>query len=189
MLIVPEKLNHGLALSQDGRTIYASTPEAAYSWTYDPESSTVGDTNRTLVAGMRNTDHTTRTLLLSQKVNATLLVSRGSTSNIDPLAEELSSGHSQIKAFNLDDVAESGYDFNTQGTRLGWGLRNSVGVVEHPDTGGIYSIENSADEIMREGKDVHRDNPGEEMVPMLLPAASGLERLTIAELPWIPQRH
>ena len=104
--------------------------------------------------------------MLSQKVNGTLVVSRGSTSNVDPVAEMLSSGHSQIKAFDLSNVTDSGYDFDSEGLLLGWGLRNSVGVVEHPDTGGIYSVENSVDQIMREGKDVHQDNPGEEMVDM-----------------------
>ena len=113
---------------------------------------------------MTTSDHTTRTLLLSQKANGTLIISRGSTSNVDPLAESLSSGHSQIKAFGLSNVRDSGYDFNSDGLLLGWGLRNSVGVVEHPDTGGIYSVENSVDQIMREGKDVHQNNPGEEMV-------------------------
>lgn len=121
------------------------------------------------MTGMTTEDHTTRTLLLSQKVDNLLLISRGSTSNIDILAEDLSSGHSQIKAFDLSNVTDSGYQFNTEGLRLGWGLRNSVGVAEHPDTGGIYSVENSVDQIMREGRDVHQDNPGEEMVKMINP--------------------
>lgn len=112
---------------------------------------------------MNTDDHTTRTLLLSQKVDGILVVSRGSTSNIDAEAELLSSGHSQVKAFNIQNAGDGGYNFNTDGTRLGWGLRNSVGLVEHPHTGGIYSVENSVDEIKREGKDVHQDNPGEEM--------------------------
>ncbi|KAI4123704.1 MAG: hypothetical protein LQ338_005145 [Usnochroma carphineum] len=112
---------------------------------------------------MNTDDHTTRTLLLSQKANGMLVVSRGSTSNVDTEAELLSSGHSQVKAFNIQNVSENGYDFNADGLRLGWGLRNSVGLVEHPNTGGIYSVENSVDQIMREGKDVHQDNPGEEM--------------------------
>ena len=92
-----------------------------------------------------------------------LFVSRGSTSNIDPLAEQLSTGHSQIRAFNLSNMTSSAYSFDTDGLRLGWGLRNSVGVAEHPSTGGIYSVENSADQITRDGDDVHEDNPGEEM--------------------------
>ena len=112
---------------------------------------------------MNTDDHTTRTLLLSRKVNNTLIVSRGSTSNIDLLAGNIATGHSQIKAFDLNNVPPDGRDFDTEGTRLGWGLRNSVGVAEHPDTGGIFSVENSADQITRNGKDVHENNPAEEM--------------------------
>ena len=112
---------------------------------------------------MTTSDHVTRTLLLSQKVNSSLLISRGSTSNLDKKAESLRSGHSQIKAFDLDHVPSEGYNFNADGRRIGWGLRNSVGLVEHPETGGIYSVENSVDQLMRDGKDIHQDNPGEEM--------------------------
>ena len=143
------KLNHGLALSSDGKTIYASSSDAAYSWAYDPTKSTVSDSKTTLVTNMNTEDHTTRTLLMSQKVSGMLVISRGSTSNVDISTEVLSSGHSQIKAFNLKNVSNSGYDFDVDGLRLGWGLRNSVGVAEHPDTGGIYSVENSVDQIMR----------------------------------------
>jgi len=157
------KLNHGLALSNDGKTLYASSAEAAYAWPYDPETMSVGPTNQTLVTGMNTNDHTTRTLLMSRKANGTLVISRGSTSNVDLEAETLSSGHSQIKAFDLNTIPRNGYDFNTEGLLLGWGLRNSVGVSEHPVTGGIYSVENSVDEIMRDGKDIHQNNPGEEL--------------------------
>ena len=112
---------------------------------------------------MGNEDHVTRTLFLSQKVNGTLVVSRGSDSNIDLLAVDEPSGHSQVRVFNLLNITSDGYDFNKDGYRLGWGLRNSVGIAEHPDTGGIYSVENSADQLQRDGKDIHGDNPGEEM--------------------------
>ena len=74
----------------------------------------------TLVTGMNTDDHTTRTLLISEKAVNTLLVSRGSTSNIDPLASNISTGHSQIKAFDLGQVPVNGYDFDTDGVRLGY---------------------------------------------------------------------
>jgi glucose/arabinose dehydrogenase len=111
---------------------------------------------------MSNTDHTTRTLLLSQKVPGMLLVCRGSNSNLDLLAEQINSGHSQIKAFNISSITEP-HDFSRSGTLLGWGLRNSVGVAEHPETGGIFSVENGADDVTRDGQDIHENNPGEEM--------------------------
>ena len=46
---------------------------------------------------------------------------------------------------------------------LAYGVRNSVGITEHPVTGGIYSVENSVDGLARGGRDIHNDNPGEEM--------------------------
>jgi glucose/arabinose dehydrogenase len=162
-LVNSTSLNHGIALSDDGKTLYASSSEAVYSWSYDPGAVTVSSTNQTLITGMSNDDHTTRTLLMSRKENGTLVVCRGSNSNIDIEAEQLSSGHSQIKAFNLKNTESTPYDFNTEGRLLGWGLRNSVGVAEEPLTGGIYSVENSADDISRDGTDIHQNNPGEEM--------------------------
>ena len=111
---------------------------------------------------MTTSDHTTRTLLLSRKARGLLLVTRGSTSNIDGLAEIIGSGHSQVKAFNLTNSTRP-YNFNTDGMLLGWGLRNDVGVDEEPVHGGIYSVENSADEIIRTGHDIHQNNPAEEM--------------------------
>ena len=114
---------------------------------------------------MSNDDHTTRTLMMSEKEPGILVVSRGSDSNIDLEAETLSSGHSQIKAYNMTNMTSTSppYDFNTEGRLLGWGLRNSVGVAEEPLTGGIYSVENSADQVVRDGVDIHENNPGEEM--------------------------
>jgi glucose/arabinose dehydrogenase len=97
---------------------------------------------------MTNDDHTSRTLLVPQNVDGLILISRGSTSNVDFEAQFLSSGRSQIRAFNVTN-ATSPYNYTTDGLRLGWGLRNSVGVAEEPVTGGIYSVENSADQISR----------------------------------------
>jgi glucose/arabinose dehydrogenase len=160
-------LNHGIALSNDGKTLYASSSESVFSWAYNADANgiSVSETNQTIVTNMLNDDHTTRTLLMSQKEPGTLIVCRGSNANIDPDAQSLSSGHSQIKAFNIANLTSTTppYDFNSEGRLLGWGLRNSVGVAEEPLTGGIYSVENSVDQIERNGVDVHEDNPGEEM--------------------------
>ena len=123
--------------------------------------------NQTLIDGMSGDDHVTRTLLISQMVSQTLVVSRGSVSNLDLEAEDIRTGHSQIRAFDLEDKAMTSnstpYYFATQGRILGWGLRNSVGVAEEPLTGGIYSVENSADMIERDNVDIHQNNPGEEL--------------------------
>jgi glucose/arabinose dehydrogenase len=135
-----------------------------YAWTYDPATGKVGE-KTTLVTNMSNSDHTSRTLLLSQKSPGLLIVSRGSASNIDAEAADKASGHSQLKAFDIGALKSGSqpYDFKTAGTLLGWGLRNSVGVAEHPVTGGIWTVENSADQLKRNNVDIHQDNPGEEL--------------------------
>ncbi|KAJ9647877.1 hypothetical protein H2201_001243 [Coniosporium apollinis] len=157
------RLNHGIELSHDGTTLYASTPNEVYAWTYNPDTRRTSGEPRTLITGMDNAGHTTRTLLLSRHVPDLLLVSRGSNANLDYLALDITSGHCQLKAFNISNVTSEPYDFTADGRLLGWGLRNSVGVAEEPVTGGIYSVENSVDQLRREGQDIHQDNPGEEM--------------------------
>lgn len=159
------KLNHGLALSEDGRTLYASTSDEVYSWPYDPTSvSVTTSSRRTLVTNMDNGGHKTRTILLSRKHPEIIVVSRGSDGNIDDEAREESTGHSQIRAYNITELGDDDEPFDyMDGFMLGWGLRNSVGIDEHPETGGIWSVENSVDQLRRNGRDIHRDNPGEEL--------------------------
>ncbi|KAK3632854.1 hypothetical protein LTR22_020405 [Elasticomyces elasticus] len=155
-------LNHGIEFSADGATLYASSPEAVYSWDYSPQDQTNTSEPRILVANMTTSDHTTRTLLLPQHAPGLLVVTRGSTSNLDIEAADLSTGHSQVKAFNFTNQTGP-YNFNADGLLLGWGLRNDVGIAEEPISGGIYTVENSVDEMVREGQDIHENNPGEEL--------------------------
>jgi len=102
---------------------------------------------------------------MSKKKDGMLIISRGSDENFDIDALDVNSGVSQIKVFDLTKLASGtqSYSFNTEGRRLGWGLRNSVGVAEEPVTGGVYSVENSIDDITRNGIDIHQNNPGEEL--------------------------
>ncbi|KAK4219826.1 hypothetical protein QBC37DRAFT_271623 [Rhypophila decipiens] len=161
-LVDNKELNHGIDLSQDGKTLYASTESEVFSWTYDPVAATASNP-RTLINGMSTSGHSTRTLLLSKKQPDILLVSQGSAANIDPQATDMRTGISQIRSFNLTELKGKRIYNYTDGTVLGWGLRNSVGVAEEPITGGIFSVENSADQVTRKGVDIHENNPGEEM--------------------------
>lgn len=131
-------------------------------WSYDPETREVSGDPVELVNGMSRRGHSSRTLLLSRKVENRLLVSWGSQSNIDEAALDVATGVSQIRAFDVGDTT-SPLDYASDGILIGWGLRNSVGVAEHPDTGGVFSVENSADRVNRSDVDVHQNNPGEEL--------------------------
>ncbi|KAK9424196.1 putative Glucose sorbosone dehydrogenase [Seiridium unicorne] len=154
-------LNHGIAFSNDGKTLFASTSQNVFAWAYDPGSGTISGDQRTVVQNLGGTGHVTRTLLITS--NNQLLVSRGSGENIDYRAQDITTGVSQIRAFNVANLPDTPFDYASTGTRLGWGLRNSVGVAEEPTTGGIFSVENSVDQISRDGTDIHQNNPGEEM--------------------------
>lgn len=159
------QLNHGIALSEDGHTLYASSTESVFAWTYDAENGNVKGQPRTIITNMSNNELVTRTLLMSKKQPGTLVVSRGSAEEDAARTEVVSNGLSQIRAFDLTNLTEDAapYSFLSDGIILGWGLRNSVGVGEHPVTGGIYGVENSVDGVKRNGKDVHENNPGEEL--------------------------
>jgi len=108
---------------------------------------------------MNNSDHTTRTILYPRTVTGQLVVSRGSGGNLDLTAADVSSGVSQIKSFDLTAVPAGGYNYARDGVMLGYGLRNDVGVDEHPTTGGIWAVENSFDQIERDGVDIHEGAP------------------------------
>lgn len=132
------------------------------SWDYSPDERRVTSNSTTLVENMEGTDHTSRTLLLSRSAPGMVVINRGSFENIDVEARDLGSGHAQVKAFNISGIS-SPLDFLNDGVLLGWGLRNDVGIAEEPNTGGIWSVENSGDQLNRSGEDIHENNPAEEL--------------------------
>ncbi|TQS31811.1 hypothetical protein Golomagni_07898, partial [Golovinomyces magnicellulatus] len=162
--IIPDTtLNHGIALSHDGKTLFASSKSNVYAYTYDAETGTVGPA-KDLINGMDQTDHVTRTLLIPQHNPDLLLVSRGSNDNVDKETAEIESGRSQLRIFKIADLLASTEPVDyTAGEVLGWGLRNSVGVAEDPTNGHIWTVENSLDQMKRNGDDIHQSNPGEEL--------------------------
>ncbi|KAF5983271.1 L-sorbosone dehydrogenase [Fusarium bulbicola] len=171
-LLKKSSLNHGLALSKDGRTMYASSSNSVWSYSYDPKIPMLNQSSEQLVVeNMANDGHTWRSLLMSQKHPELLIVSRGSGLGGDPQAETIVSGHAQIRVFNIsafeskapDGPVVKPHDFHHNGARLGWGLRNALGLTEHPGTGGIFSTENSYEILHRDGKDISVDNPGDEL--------------------------
>jgi len=161
--------------------LLVSTSEAVHAWLYDSERGRITkDSMRVLIRNMTSAGHVTRSLLLTRNQpppsnpgddgeemppRTYLLVSRGSSANVDTLAGDATSGISQIRAFDVAELyqATTPVDYASGGRLVGWGLRNSVGMGEHPATGSIWSVENSADDMARAGQDVHQDNPGEEL--------------------------
>lgn len=146
-----------MQLSPDGKTLYVSSANDVYAYAYDAGAGSVTGDARVVVTGMANAMHQTRTLLLTS--GGDLLVSRGSAANADVLARNESTGHCQIRSF---DASGNSTQF-AEGKMVGWGLRNSVGLGEEPTTKGVWSVENSVDNLERRGVDIHNTNPAEEL--------------------------
>jgi hypothetical protein len=129
MLVSSNALNHGIALSPDGKTLYASSMTQAYSWPYDAAAATVG-TRTTIITGMYSGgSHFTRTLALHPTNPNLLVVSHGSNSNYDQGAmSPKTAARAIIKVFDLSKVPSGGYNYISGGWNAGYGQRNNVGI-------------------------------------------------------------
>jgi glucose/arabinose dehydrogenase len=128
MLVSQNNLNHGIAMSPDGKTLYASSMTQAYSWPYDAAAATVG-TRATIVTGMYNGgSHLTRTLAIAPQAPNLLVVSHGSNANIDTATGDPKTGRAIIKVFDLKSVPSGGYNYVSGGYLAGYGQRNEVGM-------------------------------------------------------------
>jgi len=159
-------LNHGIALSGDGKTLYASAQTAVYSWPYDAAAGTVG-TRATVVTGMYSGgSHLTRTLAIAPHQPNILLVSHGSNSNLDHPTINPKTGRSVVRAFDVSKVPANGYNYQNDGWLMGYGMRNEVGICFDANNM-LWGVENSADQFTRtvngQGKDIHQNNPAERL--------------------------
>ncbi|KAF1993762.1 iron reductase domain protein [Amniculicola lignicola CBS 123094] len=165
-ILTQRNLNHGIILSQDGKTLYASSATSVYAWDYNAATMTVSATSRTLINGMDSRGHVTRTLAIPPKYPNLLIVSHGSNDNFDYDSGNIKTGRSCVKVFDLTKTPTAGYDYATGGYQMGYGLRNGVGLAFDKD-GMLWEIENSSDEIQRtingQSVDIHMDNPADEI--------------------------
>ncbi|KAL2148444.1 hypothetical protein VTH82DRAFT_2364 [Thermothelomyces myriococcoides] len=164
MLIQANQLNHGLALSPDGKTMYASGETGVYSWSYDPVTRSISN-QKTLITGISTGIHFTRTIAAVPDSDL-ILVQVGSNSNLDMATQDPSAGRAIIKVFDAAAAPANGYNYNTDGEVFAYGLRNTIGFV--PDPSGVYwGVENSGDDFARTENgqriDIHQDNPAEEL--------------------------
>ncbi|KAK4239544.1 L-sorbosone dehydrogenase [Achaetomium macrosporum] len=165
MLITGNQLNHGLALTPDGSTLYASGETTAYSWSYNPATRTISN-QKTIVRGMSSGIHFTRTIAVVPKQPNLILLQVGSNQNLDTAAAQPSTGRAIIKVFDTSKAPANGFNYNTDGEVFAYGLRNTIGFV--PDPNGVFwGVENSADDVARtengQRRDIHQNNPAEEL--------------------------
>ncbi|KAI8953048.1 soluble quino protein glucose dehydrogenase [Xylaria longipes] len=166
LLIYNTELNHGICLSADGHTLYASSPSTVFSWNYDSTTGDVSQNPVVVISGMATSGHTTRTLIIPPHHQDLLVVSHGSDSNIDQDTSNPKTARAIIKVFNVSSVPLGGYNYVSQGWNAGFGLRNEVGLA-FDGNNMLWGVENSADNLARTINgttiDVHTDNPSEEL--------------------------
>ncbi|KAB5539225.1 hypothetical protein GE09DRAFT_1137912 [Coniochaeta sp. 2T2.1] len=165
MLISNAQLNHGLALTPDGTTLYASSERAAYSWAYTPATRTVSG-QKTVVQGMDTGIHSTRNLLVVPQQPNMVLLQVGSNANFDMASADSKTGRAIIKIFDMSKAPANGYNYKTDGAVFGYGLRNEIGFTTDP-AGVVWGVENSGDDFTRtqngRNVDIHKDNPAEKL--------------------------
>jgi len=127
VIVNKRNVNHGLVLSPDGKTLYASSATAVWSWPYDSATLTIGE-QTTVVTGMDSRGHVTRTLVIPPKYPNLLIVSHGSNDNFDFPSGNIQVGRSCVKVFNTSKTPSAGYKYPTEGYQMGYGLRNEVGL-------------------------------------------------------------
>ena len=165
MLISGGGLNHGLALSPDGKSLYASSETTVYKWDYDAVTRKTSN-QKTVVRGMSTGIHSSRTLMVVKRDPNFLLVQVGSNSNFDMASAQKSTGRAIIKIFDVSKAPTNGWNYNTEGETFGYGLRNEIGFVEDP-AGTVWGVENSGDDFTRtengQRRDIHINNPAEKL--------------------------
>ncbi|ORY12779.1 soluble quino protein glucose/sorbosone dehydrogenase [Clohesyomyces aquaticus] len=160
-LIKDSSINHGIALTPDCKTLFVSSLTTVWSWTYDGTNGTVSN-KKTVVQNMKNGGyHLSRTLLVPKANPDMLIIQRGSDGNLDAAAAQVETARSQLRVFKIADIQAAAVDY-TKGEVLAMGLRNTVGVGESPK-GGIWTVDNGCDDMTRGGKDIHQENPCEEL--------------------------
>ncbi|KAF1937315.1 cellobiose dehydrogenase-like protein [Clathrospora elynae] len=166
ILITQRNLNYGIALSRDGKTLYASSATFVFAWSYDVATMSLSGNASAIVTGMDSNWHVTRTLIIPPKHPKLMFVSHGSNDNFEYGAGDIKTGRSCVKLFDTTTVPASGYDYATFGTQMSYGLRNTVGLA-FDSNGMLWGVENSSDELHRNvngtSVDIHIDNPADEL--------------------------
>lgn len=136
-------LNHGLSLTPDGKTLYASSQTTAWAWDYDAATRKVSN-QKVVIRGIGQGIHSTRTMVVVPQAPNIVLVAVGSNNNWDYQSGSPATGRACIKAFDMSKVPAGGYSYNTDGYQMGYGLRNEVGITIDP-AGHAWGVENSGD--------------------------------------------
>ena len=124
-------LNHGIALSPDGKTLYASSMTTVFQWTYDAATMATSGAAKTIISGMYSGgSHVSRTLAIAKSKPNLLVVNHGSNANFDTATAQSTTGRAIVKVFDLTKLPATGaFNYAKDGSVVGYGLRNEIALI------------------------------------------------------------
>ncbi|KAH8903929.1 hypothetical protein BR93DRAFT_986040 [Coniochaeta sp. PMI_546] len=131
--------NHGISFSADGKTLFTSSLGSVTAYYYNATAGTVG-TGKVIISACP-TRAVTRHGRSSHRIPAPIM----------------------IKAFCISRAMSTAIDYVSGGEVLSWGPRNVVGMGRDLVYGGVWSVENSMDDVRLNSKDVHNENSIEKL--------------------------
>lgn len=141
--------------------LYGGSPAGVKRWVYSTTSNDLGLGEDVMTGEPSNGNHTLHTVHV---YDGWMYVNSGSADNVSfPASPEYDTNRSVLKRFRLADF--------TPGTPLAWsagevvvtGIRNMVGFTRN-QSGRMYGVINGIDDLTYQGKDVHANNPGEDLI-------------------------
>jgi glucose/arabinose dehydrogenase len=148
-------------LDEESGFLYAGTPDGVGRFGYSADLDDLGAAQPVVVGQPSSGTHTLHTVHV---YDGYLYVHSGSENNaVAPLSPEYDTERSVLKRFALEAFDASAPFEWSAGEVVVIGLRNMVGFTQNA-AGRMYGVVNGIDDLMYQGKDIHLDNPGEDLI-------------------------
>lgn len=147
----------------DGEALYCGSKSGVKRWRYAPELDEGGPGEDVIVAMPEGGRHPKHPVAI---VDGFLYAASGSAGNsMNPMPADFETTRNVVKRFPLARyTAGKPFQWN-DGEIVVRGVRNVTAIARAPH-GRIVGIDNSVDDVVHGGADVHQDNPGEAIVAL-----------------------
>jgi glucose/arabinose dehydrogenase len=161
LAITGGKNGNNAAFDAEETYLYAGTPDGVRRWRYSSALDELGAGEDIVVGQPSSGTHQLHTVHV---YDDWLYVQSGSEGNaFHPMLPDYDTERAVLKRFRIADFDGVPFDWSDGELYYG-GLRNMVGFTRNPKDGELYGVVNGLDDLVYAGKDVHLDNPGEDLV-------------------------
>jgi glucose/arabinose dehydrogenase len=152
---------NNVAFDDNEGFLYAGTPDGVKRWSYSSSSTNLGSGEEVVIGEPSSGTHVFHTVHVYDGI---LYVHSGSENNaVAPASPEYDTHRAVLKRFILSEFTPgTPFDWET-GELVVVGIRNMVGFTRNA-AGAMYGVINGIDDLMYGGLDVHKDNPGDDLI-------------------------